>query len=245
MLTSYCEIMPDQAYEKTVRGEVYSHIYNRGISDQHIFRDKADFATFVGFLKEYLSPVNIQESRKQTFIVRGRTFNGVPHQPKNYHGHIELSAYSLLPDHFHLLIKQISERSLEKLMRSLSTRYSIYFNKKYKRSGPVFEGPYKSVVLNDAETQHLIRYIHNEVHQDFSSHLEYLGKRKSEWITITDVVESKMHQEDEQQLLERIAIEKLPSKKKNEKPLERIQQVTPLTEENVIYENLLYILVSL
>jgi REP element-mobilizing transposase RayT len=213
--------MPAQA-SKSLHGQLYSHIYNRGIASQAIFCDKEDSEAFLGFLKEYLSPSTDSPS-KTTFMVRGREYHGVPHRPKNYHGHIELVAYSLLPDHFHLLIKQISEKSLEKLMRSLSTRYSIYFNKKYKRTGPVFDGTYTSLALEtDTEVAELIRYLHNNVHQSISSDREYTNKEMSEWLKPGAFDKLTASSEVDYPLLARIAIEKLSLLERIEPEIEAV-----------------------
>jgi len=75
-------------------------------------------------------------------------------------------------------------------MRSLSTRYSMYFNKKYDRVGSLFQGPYKSALIGDEPYfLHLSRYIHlnpleytNDLTSAYSSYSEYLGLRKTSWI---------------------------------------------------------------
>jgi putative transposase len=74
---------------------------------------------------------------------------------------IEVLAYCLMPNHFHLLLYQFDVPYLEKFMRSLMTSYGKYFNLKYKRTGPVFESRYKAVRIDqDIYLQHITRYIH-------------------------------------------------------------------------------------
>ena len=142
---------------------VYFHIYNKGVEDRNLFNSDQDFNVFVDYLKDYLSDPPSSKELKKTFSVNGRTFQGVPHQPKNYFGKVDLIAYGLLPDHFHLLVKESSKDSIQKLIRSLSTRYAIYYNKKYKRSGSLFQGPYKSArVKGLPELLYLTRYIHRD-----------------------------------------------------------------------------------
>ena len=173
-------------------GDLY-HIYNKGVENRILFKDNQDYGVFLGFLKEYLTVPLGREDIKKTFSIKGKTFQGVPHQPKNYFNSIELLAFNLRPNHFHLLINQKVKGSLEKLIRSLSTRYAIYYNKKYHRSGSLFAGPYKSSKINDSvQLLLLTRYLHREAlsgidhnttdHQDFSSYREYLGSRITEWI---------------------------------------------------------------
>lgn len=126
----------------------FFHIHNEAVHGTSIFRDEADKITFLSFLKEYLSPTG-SESVKKTFTVKGREYQGVPHMPKNYHTQVELIAYSLKPDGFNLILEQKVDHAIERLIRSLATRYSIYFNKKYNRTGTIFSGPYKSSQIKD------------------------------------------------------------------------------------------------
>lgn len=157
----------------------FCQISNKGIKEKNIFEDEEDFSVFTNFLNEYLSPPS--SVTKKTFVVDGHSYQGVPHLPKNHSGQIELIAYSLTPDSFNLLLKQINEGSLEKFMRSLSTRYSMYFNKKYNRKGPVFAGPYKSKYLKDhQELLNLTRSLHQNGHH--SSLEDYLGTKNNPWV---------------------------------------------------------------
>lgn len=179
--------MPAQKLKKKEKGEVYYHIYNKGVEERNLFVDPEDYEVFLGYLNDYLTPPPDTKDIKKSFSVKGRTFQGVPHQPKNYFNKVELIAYSLLPDHFHLLVNQKLIGSLEKLVRSLCTRYAIYYNKKNRRSGSLFIGPYKSVQIKGAsQLLHLTRYFHHESikenHKDHSSYENYLGAKVSQWV---------------------------------------------------------------
>ncbi len=177
--------MPAKRFHRVTEEGTYSHIYNKGIEKKIIFNDSQDHETFQGFLKDYLTPAPA-ESAKKTFTVNGRVFRGVPHQPKNYFNKVELIAYSLMPDHFHLVLLQKAKGSQERFLRSLSTRYSMYFNKKYNRTGSLFDGPYKSLQIKDL--LHLLlltRYLHD--HQEngkdgYSSYKEFIGERETDWV---------------------------------------------------------------
>jgi putative transposase len=175
----------------------YCHIYNKGIEGKSIFADNDDYAVFINYLKSYLTPADL-ETTKTHFTVKGRTFRGTPHQPNNYYGQVEILAFKLMPDHFHLLLHQKTIGSVEKFMRSISTRYSIYFNKKYHRDGPLFAGPYKSAFINDAPqllflTHHIYNCHKGKIGKDVSIHSsypEYIGKRQSTWVTTNIVLSS-------------------------------------------------------
>ncbi len=74
---------------------------------------------------------------------------------------VEILSYCLMNNHFHLLIRQKSEKGITKFMRKIGTGYTNYFNKKYKRSGSLFQGKFKSVLIK--ENKHLLYipiYIH-------------------------------------------------------------------------------------
>lgn len=190
LLTSYDKIMPAKNLVRIDAENSYHHIYNRGVEKRVIFEDEQDYKVFLKYLKEYLSSPPELKDVVETFTLERGSFQGVPHQPKNYFGKVELLAYCLMPNHFHLLLHQITKGSIEKLMRSLQIRYSTYFNKKYKRVGSLFQGPYKSVLVdNENYLLHLSRYIHlnpseyiKSLTGAYSSYADYLEIRNTTWV---------------------------------------------------------------
>ena len=168
---------------------LYFHIY-REVNHEEIFVDDNDYQVFVNFLKNYFSDATKVDSIKKTFVIRGRTYQGKPHQPQNYFNQLELLAYKLGPNRFDLLIKQIVPGSMEKFIRALSTRYALYFNKKHSRTGALYKDPYKSHEVKDLSALlHLTRDIHSNFSNKnavssyhYSSYPEYLGQRVTEWI---------------------------------------------------------------
>ena len=182
--------MPSKNLVKINIENGYYHIYNRGVEKRIIFEDEQDYKVFLGYLKEYLSPPPRPEDIIKIFTLQGSTFKGIARQPNNYYQKIELVAYCLMPNHFHLLIKQITKDSMSSFMKSLATRYSMYFNKRYDRVGPLFQNIYKaSSVTDENYLLHLSRYIHlnpSEYSKDlinaYSSYADYLKKRNTSWI---------------------------------------------------------------
>ncbi len=168
----------------------YYHIYNRGVDKRTIFQDEQDYKVFLKYLKEYLSPPMDLTKIKESFTLQGYTFQGIPHQPKNFYGKIDLIAYCLMPNHFHLELYQKNKQDIQNFMQSISTCYSMYFNKKYDRIGSLFQGTYKAVLIdNENYLLHLSRYIHlnpseftNDLEATYSSYSEFLGKRNTQWI---------------------------------------------------------------
>lgn len=147
--------------DNLIDGEYY-HIYNRGNSKAQIFLDEEDHARFVKLLYVCNSehPFTFRESIVKQGIDAFDFERGVPL--------VEISAWVLMPNHFHILL--ISHRSdlwlkgvnpITEFLRKISTAYAMYFNKKYGRSGALFEGKYKSKIVNkDEYFNYLFAYIH-------------------------------------------------------------------------------------
>lgn len=137
---------------KLVSGENY-HIYNRGNSKQKIFLDKEDYLRFIGLLyacnqKDNLKIDNLNKGQTLYDIDRGEPL-------------VDIGAYCLMPNHFHLLITQSEDDGISNFIQKLGTSYSMYFNKKYKRTGSLFEGKFKSQHLNqDSYLKYIFSYIH-------------------------------------------------------------------------------------
>lgn len=74
---------------------------------------------------------------------------------------VDIGAYCLMPNHFHLLVREKVEGGLTRFMRKLLTGYSMYFNLKHQRTGSLFEGPFKAThVADDNYLRYLFAYIH-------------------------------------------------------------------------------------
>lgn len=128
-------------------GEFY-HLYNRGTEKRKIFMDKKDYRKFINLM--YLC--NTTRSIELRKI--GENFD-------RQELLVNIGAYCLMPNHFHLLITEKSENGISKYMLKLMTAYSMYFNKKYKRTGKLYEGVFKSThANNDNYFKYLYSYIH-------------------------------------------------------------------------------------
>jgi len=180
---------------KLSEGEYY-HIYNRGVEKREVFTDLQDYERFFRLL--YLS----NGDKAYTY----RLVQGVPLNKIDRGNHLTaIGAYVLMPNHFHLLLKETSEGGISKFMEKLTTGYSMYFNKKNDRVGPLFQGSFKAQhVDRDEYLKYLFAYIHlNPVKlidpewkengiQDrkrakeylagyrYSSYPDYLGKEREE-----------------------------------------------------------------
>ena len=169
--------MPGKNIIKIDAEDIFYHIYNRGVAKTELFRDEDDYCHFESLLERLLLP---DESRNQN----SRTY-------PTYFGKISLHAYCLMPNHFHLLIKQHKTGALKEFMRSLSVTYAMYFNKKYHRRGALYESTYRAAIIDkDAYLTHVSRYIHlNPLgfrSWSHSSYQDYLYTSRP-WIT-TDLI---------------------------------------------------------
>ena len=179
--------MPSKNSLKKYRANSYYHIYNRGVNKQVIYQDKQDYAVFLNYLKEYLSPVP-KTDLKRTISVNEKDYQIKDYQCKNHNNKIILNCYCLMNNHYHILIKQKHTKDIEFFMRSLATRYTTYFNKRHQRTGPLFEGTYKAILVDSNEQLiHLSRYIHLNPHprplnSQPSSYSDYLNQKQTTWI---------------------------------------------------------------
>ena len=121
-------------------GEYY-HIYNRGNGKTIIFKDDYDYKRFMALL--YLCN-KTQAVDIRTHFREGRSFADLFEFNNNNSQFVDIGAYCLMPNHFHIFLREKSDGGISKFMEKVSTGYSMYFNKKYKRSGGLFEGRFKS-----------------------------------------------------------------------------------------------------
>ncbi len=145
------------------------HIYNRGVEKRDIFLNKQDYVVFLSYLKKYL---------------------GSGSDPHPISSEVDLLAFCLMPNHFHLLARQHTLNGITKLMRAVCTRYVMFFNKKYERVGGLFQGKYKAALItDDPYLLHLSRYIHlnpwpgsDPSLYHYSSYAYYLGHKNATWV---------------------------------------------------------------
>ncbi len=135
-----------------LEGEYY-HIYNRGNSKKEIFHDKYDYFHFMKLMYICNNTDNIKIFNDNRY--------GTEVFDKMVENIVSLGAYCLMPNHFHFLITEKIDRGVSKFMQKLSTAYVMYYNKKYRHTGSLFEGKFKSVhASNDIQLKYLFSYIH-------------------------------------------------------------------------------------
>src|SRR3989344_6420840 len=150
------KIIKMQRKTRLALGEYY-HIYNRGNNKSIIFKNNSDKDRFMDllFLCNSREPVVMKEIN-DSFYKSNRVF-----LHKRGEVIVAIGLYKLMDNHFHISIKEITEGGISLFMKKLSTAYSMYFNKKYDRTGKLFEGVFRSKhVNNDNHLKYLFSYIH-------------------------------------------------------------------------------------
>lgn len=141
-------------------GEFY-HVYNRGVTHQNIFSSKKDYERLLLCLSYYrfsTPPVKLSRFLQLPKDEREVILERLEKEDNNT---VRLSAFCLMPNHFHLLMQQTSEGGISKFMKKITDSYTRYFNTKNERVGPLFQGAFKAVhVTNNEQLLHLSRYIH-------------------------------------------------------------------------------------
>ena len=129
------------------------HIYNRGTDRRLIFLDDADYAHFLKLL--YLC--NGTKRVELRLLPKGKS----PFESNRGETLVDIGCYCLMPNHFHLLLHEKVEGGVSKFMLKLITAYVMYFNRKYARSGGLFEDSFKATRANDDRyLEYLFAYIH-------------------------------------------------------------------------------------
>lgn len=189
-------------------GRIY-HVFNRGVEKRDIFLSDGDrwrFLQGMYLFNDESTSMNLlyrleQEKGKMHFGILREYMKkeGVERKPL-----VRIMADCLKSNHFHLLIEEVQKDGISRFMQKLGTGYVTYFNKKYERVGPLFQGVYKAVEIHrDTQFHYILAYINainpgqelepelksiaqdpEEVlrfieHYPWSTHLEYLGKRDS------------------------------------------------------------------
>lgn len=162
-----------------ITGEFY-HIYNRGVEKRNIFSDKSDWTRFLQSMNEFntIQPTgSLYERALDIKLGRAVTRSKL----------VDIICYCLNPNHYHFLLQQKEVGGISEFMKRLGGGYTKYFNKKYRRSGVLFQGIFKSRHVNSNE--YLLRlsaYInHNQrVHKlghtvSLSSWNEYIDTTKT------------------------------------------------------------------
>jgi len=151
-----------------VTGEIY-HVFNKSIAEYKIFNNNPEFLRMINIICYY---------QKEKPAIKFSDFIRSPEAKRDYpksmdhfpprrweRGNkeklVEIIAYCIMPTHLHLTLKQLKENGVSTFMSNILNSYARYFNTKHERKGPLWEGRFKSVLVEtDEQLLHLTRYIH-------------------------------------------------------------------------------------
>lgn len=176
--------------------EEYYHIYNRGVDKRDVFLDAIDYERF-------LLAMNLLNDERDGLMLEWRDIKRSDPRAKlldfqelssRKNPKVEIVAYCLNPNHYHFILKQLRKGGIKEFLHKVSTSYTNYFNVKYKRSGSLFQGPFKAVHIDSNEyLLYLSAYVNknNFIHGynkndnwRYSSLPDYLGKRNNNMISV-------------------------------------------------------------
>jgi len=172
-----------------VTDEFY-HIYTRSIAYFRIFRSSADYKRIIETIRFYTAqkpPYKFSQYLELLDQSKKEKLQQINNRDKLVH----VIAYCIMPTHIHLVLRQMQDGGISKYANLILKSYSKYFNIKYNRLGPLWEGRFKNILVeSDEQLLHLTRYIHlnpvsislvsKAADWEFSSYKEYLGLMNEE-----------------------------------------------------------------
>ncbi len=141
-----------------VDGQIY-HVFNKSIAGFRIFVEPANAIRFIKALFYYNS---LHISKSLSVFLRDKADNYIIDLFKIKNTAIvKFLAYCIMPDHYHILLKMLKNDTFPKYINDIENSYTRYFNIKHNRKGPLWQSPFKSVLIKtDSQLLHVTRYIH-------------------------------------------------------------------------------------
>lgn len=142
---------------KIIAGELY-HVYNRSVEKRVLFPSVDHYIRFINALRFFntIQPVNLRD-----FIQGNQTeTTGIRPLLQNTQPIVQIGSFTLLPTHYHFLIRPLILNGLSLFMQKLGAGYACFFNLKHSRSGTLFQGRYKvKLIDHDQYGRHIQAYI--------------------------------------------------------------------------------------
>lgn len=139
----------------------FYHVFNRGVARLPIFSTSKDYFRLLELINYYRfinTPLSFSHFKKIPSDERQKILRDLEIKGKV---HVTILAFCLMNNHYHFLIKQMSEKGITKFMSNLQNSYAKYFNIRNNRSGPLFQPMFKAVLIEtDEQLLHVSRYIH-------------------------------------------------------------------------------------
>lgn len=139
--------------------EIY-HVFNRGIEKRLTFLDNWEFRRATEVLEYYrFSNLPLRFSHYSKLDTETKSL--MSKKINKLNKYVEILSYCLMPNHFHFLLRQLTDNGISKFIANFTNSYTKYFNTKHNRTGPLFQGLFKAVHIEDDEQFiHVSRYIH-------------------------------------------------------------------------------------
>lgn len=166
-------LMPSKNTVRFYDAPAFYHVYNRGASKQPIFADDTDKQKFLSLLARHLDTTTLPRDSN------GKEYEKYP---------LDLVAFCLMDNHFHLLLFQQAEtNAISRLLKSVCTSYAMYYNRRHRHQGTIFQGVFKASHIDDESYLiHISRYIHmnpfDYMTYRWSSLPYYLGAETPAWV---------------------------------------------------------------
>lgn len=147
-------------YRKTIFKENQSyHVFNRSINSEDIFINKKEIIRFLSLINFYRFKTNISFSEYSVLNVDRK--KSLEKSSNIYQSLVEIYSFSLMPNHYHFLIKQLIPNGISKFISNIQNGFAKYYNIKNKRYGSLFCAMFKAIVIKtDEQFFHVSRYIH-------------------------------------------------------------------------------------
>lgn len=183
--------------------ELY-HVFNRGVNKQPIFFGKRDYQRAMDVCEFYSFAESKLRFSKFLLLSQEKKIHFWRKLREGNRKLVEIICFCFMPNHFHLLLKQKEENGISKFMSIFQNSFTRYMNTKYERIGPLLQGQFKAVRVED-ENQlfHLSRYIHLNPYASFvvkkkedlinypwSSFPQYLRKTNNSFCSVKAVMVS-------------------------------------------------------
>ena len=167
----------------------FYHIFNRGVDKRRIFMNKMDIQRFFQSMNEFNTIDPIGSIFENSFRQKAKLGSEASKL-------VDIVCFCLNPNHYHFILKQVSDQGIKKFMHRLATGYTKYFNLRHERSGVLFQGPFKAVhIETNEQLLHVSVYVNLnfKVHQlgseaSKSSWDEYIGKKEYNFCKKDDIL---------------------------------------------------------
>lgn len=157
--------MPGRLYP-LVTNEIY-HVFNRGIDHRPTFTNSREHQRAIITLKFYQS-ASSSIKLSQFLILNKERQKDIWQRLKKQKKLVEHLSFSLMPNHFHFLLRQTAEGGISKFMSNFQNSYTRYFNTRHERVGPLFLDQFKAVrIETEEQLLHVSRYIHLNPYSSF------------------------------------------------------------------------------